>query len=250
MADIKISIINETTVLNNNHYLYQIVQGIQTQIHRDFAPIWGVDADLISVPKGATADPKTWWLVLLDDSDQAGALGYHELNPQGLPLGKVFIKTDLQYGLKWSVTMSHEILEMLCDPDINLTSFIQDTATSGYLYAFEMCDAVEDDQFSYNVGGVAVSDFVLPSYFQPSIPATKWDFCGHLTGCVPTMLSGGYLSKFPVGETGQTGGWTQITAQKLIEGVETPSRATRSLPTSRRSKRASNRTEWKNSKNS
>jgi hypothetical protein len=36
--------------------------------------------------------PDSWWLVFLDNSDQAGALAYHDLTNEGLPLSKVFVK--------------------------------------------------------------------------------------------------------------------------------------------------------------
>ena len=235
MANIKVSIVNQSSVVSDKDAA-AVVDALQIQVHRDFAPIWGIDADLVYIAKGQTADPKTWCLLILDNSDVDGALGYHDLNKSGVPVGKIFAKTDLDNHLLWSVTASHELLEMLADPEINLTSFVQTTRNTGIMYAFEMCDAVEDDQYAYDINGVKVSDFILPSYFQHDIPATKWDFCGHLKGGVPNMLSGGYLSKFVVGKT--TSGWTQITAQKLSEGVEVPSRATRQLPSSRRKKRA------------
>jgi len=50
--------------------------------------------------------------VILDDSDQAGALGYHDLTSDGLPIGKVFAASDLKAGTSWTVTASHELLEM------------------------------------------------------------------------------------------------------------------------------------------
>ena len=56
---------------------------------------------------------------MTDNPDQAGALGYHEITSQGTPLGKVFAKLDLQSGASWTVTLSHELLEMLADPWIN-----------------------------------------------------------------------------------------------------------------------------------
>lgn len=243
MANIKISIINQCSVLNDAQ-VQPVVDALQEQVHRDFALAWGIDADLIFVPKGNTPDATTWWLVLLDNSDAAGALGYHEVTPAGLPIGKVFAKTDIDYNLSWSVTASHELLEMLSDPDINLTTFLQTSNTAGTLYAYENCDAVEADQFGYDINGIQVSDFVLPIYFQPSIPATKWDFCGHLNGPVPTMLEGGYLSEFRVSPN--SNGWTQITAQKVL-GQNHLDRAVRAIPGSRRMKRASNRSTWKTS---
>jgi hypothetical protein len=120
MANIQVSVINASTVLTDSD-VQAVVPALQTQVHRDFAPAWGVDADLTFVGSGATPPSGTWWLSILDNSDQAGALGYHDLTPDGLPLGKVFAGSDLQLGFKWTVTASHELLEMLGDPDIDLS---------------------------------------------------------------------------------------------------------------------------------
>jgi len=244
MAKIKVSVINESTVLKD-HDVQPVVNALQVQVTRDFAPHWGIDADVVYVPAGHKPDPTTWWLVLLDNSDQQGALGYHDLTPTGLPMGKVFIKTDLQYKLAWSVTMSHELLEMIADPDIDLTVFSQTSDTAGYLYAFEMCDAVEDDSFGYAIGSVKVSNFVLPAYFQPGIPGNKWDFMGKLPGPVPAMLTGGYLSQFPVNQPGSTSGWTQINAELVNEA--THSRTKGSGGGTRKVKRANKATIQKSS---
>ena len=46
--------------------------------------------------------------------------GYHDLTTTGLPIGKVFAKTTFDAGDLVSVTLSHEVLETLGDPDINL----------------------------------------------------------------------------------------------------------------------------------
>lgn len=243
MSNIKISVINQTTCVTDVQ-AQPVVAAMQVQVHRDFAPAWGIDADLVFVAKGQTPDPQSWWMVLLDDSDAAGALGYHELTPSGLPIGKVFCKTDIKYGLEWSVTASHELLEMIGDPDINLTVFHSMTRNGGMLYAFENCDAVEDDKFGYKIDGVMMSDFVLPSYFQPSIPG-KWDFCGHLQGPYPSLLPGGYLSQFAVNMPGQAQGWTQIQAQRMIAEAHGPDRTSRTSHGARKLKRAVDRSDWK-----
>ncbi len=246
MANIRISIVNQCTVLTDAQ-VQPVVDAMQIQVHRDFAPEWGIDTDLLFVPKGHQPDSATWWLVLLDDSDAAGALGYHELTPAGLPIGKVFCKTDIDYKLEWSVTASHELLEMMSDPDINLTTFVQTSNTAGFLFAYENCDAVEDDQFGYKINGILMSDFVLPCYFQRSMPSKKWDFCGHLKGPVPEMLEGGYLSQFTVGMPGSQAGWTQINAQTAPNGQHIMNRTTRSVPGARKAKRAIDRSTWKKS---
>ena len=78
MADIKIAVINASTVLTDAQ-VQPAVSALQIQVHRDFAPVWGVDADLTFVPSGSQPAPGMWWLSILDTSDQAGALGYHDV---------------------------------------------------------------------------------------------------------------------------------------------------------------------------
>ena len=78
-------------------------------------------------------------------------------------MGKVFAKTDLQYNSSWTVTASHELLEMLGDPEINLGVFVQPNAQTGRLYAYENCDACESDNYGYQIGNILVSDFVFPT---------------------------------------------------------------------------------------
>jgi hypothetical protein len=114
------------------------------------------------------------------------------------------------------------------------------------MFAYENCDAVEDDQFGYVINGIMMSDFVLPCYFQRSMPSKKWDFCGHLKGPVPEMLEGGYLSQFIVGVSGAQQGWTQINAQTAPH-AQASARAARTVPSSRKMKRAADRTNWKKS---
>jgi len=240
---ITISIFNDSTVFTDAK-VQDAIPALQTQISAHFAPAWGIDATLVFVPKGQAPATGTWWLTILDDSDQAGALGYHDTTPDGLPIGKVFAKTDEDNHLSWTVTASHELLEMLADPDVNLTTFIQDSAKTGKLYAYEVCDAVEDDQFGYVIDGVTVSDFVLPSYFQPgtasNVPDAKFDYCGRLNGPVPKLLSGGYIGEFDVH---RGTGWNQLTA--ATEGQPHRGHLRAPLPSSRSSRRRHPRQQWK-----
>jgi hypothetical protein len=211
MAPIQVAVVNASTVLSDND-VQTALPALQTQVHRDFAPAWGIDADLTFVPKGAQPLPTAWQLVILDNSDQAGALGYHDVTAQGLPLGKVFAGTDRQYGLQWTVTASHELLEMLADPEINLTVFVQPTASRGTLYAYEVCDACEADEFGYRINNTLVSDFVYPAWFetfrQPG--STQFDYGKHIQKPL-ALLPGGYIGVFDV--TRGTG-WHQLTAEE------------------------------------
>src|SRR5438067_707794 len=73
MASIRVSVLNASTVLNDDA-VRAAVPALQRQVHEHFAPEWGVDADLTFVPRGAPPAEGSWWLTILDTSDQAGAL--------------------------------------------------------------------------------------------------------------------------------------------------------------------------------
>jgi len=205
---ILVAVVNESTMLHDTA-VSNVVAHLQTQIKRDFTPIWGIAADVWFYPSGSVVPANAWQMVVLDNSDQAGALGYHELTATGQPLAKIFVKDTVGAGDAWSVTMSHELCEMLVDPNTNLTVFNQTTNTAGELIVYETCDPVEDDQYGYAIGSIRVSDFVTPNYFIPGSTG-PWDFGKHLTAPLQ-IITGGYLAVFNVNSGS---GWTQIFGKK------------------------------------
>lgn len=205
---IKIDVINETTKVSDQQIKW-LMAALQKQIIRDFEPIWGYTATLVFVSKGVAPSLATHWqLVFMDDSDQAGALGYHDLTSSGLPLGKVFVETTVQAGCSWSVSASHEVLEMLADPYANETTLLLETNSKGTAYAYEVCDACEVDDQGYVINNFKVSDFVTPDWFNPSTlrPNTKYDFMGHITKPLE-LLPGGYIAVYDIPNHR---GWDQI----------------------------------------
>jgi hypothetical protein len=228
---IQISVINESTVLADSD-VTPVVAALQKQVTEDFCPVWGTNADLKMVAKGTPPPSGSWWLVLLDDSDQANALGYHDLTTEGLPIGKVFAGSDLKAGTSWTVTASHELLETLGDPNINLTVFAQNTNTAGILYAYEVCDACEDDSLGYKIENVLVSDFVYPAWFESfrAEGSTQFDRMNKIHNPFG-LLAGGYIGIFNV-STGS--GWTQKTDQRptslLHRGAVGTRRERRTVP--------------------
>lgn len=237
MTTTEIAIINESTVVADSE-VDIVTKALQIQCDRDYTPIWHIDAHLTFYPKAAIASvPATsWQLLILDNSDQAGALGYHDVTATGQPIGKSFAGTDKQYGLNWSITTSHELLEQLTDPWINLVVFTQTTNSGGRIYSYEVCDACEDDKFGYDINGVEVSDFVTPAWFedwrQPK--SVQFDFKNHITAPFQ-LLSGGYISYFDVANGG---GWKQSTAADVPEIRHRP------VVGSRRERRKIAKSEW------
>lgn len=137
--------------------LAKLVAALDKQMLRDFVPIWGYPAKLYVTDK---PKPDEWQVVFLDDADAANALGYHALTKNGQPVSKVFVRTTIAAGQSVSVTASHELLEMMIDPGAQLWA----QNPNGGFYAYEMCDAVEDEK--YDIDGIAVSDFVHPAFFE------------------------------------------------------------------------------------
>jgi hypothetical protein len=198
-------IVNNHSTLVNDNAVAKVVEHLQTQLQRDFNPAWGITADVWFWDNSKPIPADYWQLAVFDTSDVANALGYHDLTATGMPLGKVFIKTTVDNGLAWSVTLSHELLEMLIDPYVNLTAFIQTANTKGVFVAYEVGDPVEDDTLGYAINSVLVSDFVLPSYFVPGATG-PYDFCGHITAPLQ-LIPGGYLSVFDVKKGS---GWVEL----------------------------------------
>ena len=213
ISTVKIAVLNESTVVKDAD-VQAAVNALQIQMSRDFAPLYGLDAQMNFHPS-KVCPVDAWELVVLDDSDQADALGYHELTATGLPLGKAFAVSDIQAGLSWQVTASHELLEMRADPFCNLVAEADNADGSISMYAYEVCDAVEADSLGYTIDGVQVSDFVLPAWFVPG-ELGPFSFKRNVQASF-ALAPGGYISilKVPSGT-----GWQQITANLKPGGPE------------------------------
>jgi hypothetical protein len=183
--------------------LGKLIAALQAYVDKHIVPVWGTPAKLLKSTgyvKGA------WAIVFLDDADTPGALAYHDLTPDGLPQSKVFVRTTLDNGDLVSVSTSHELVEMLVDPAINLMTTGPDPKV---VYAYESADPVE--ALSFSVNGIAMSDFVYPSYFEDFHRPGSARF-DHLNKVKKPfeVLKGGYQIIF------KNGKWSQVygSAQK------------------------------------
>ena len=240
---IDVAVVNQSTAVPDTD-VAAWTAALQIQVSRDFSPIWGVDAKLTALPHGQNPPAGSWCLGFFDNSDQADALGYHDITPDGLPLGKVFAKTTLDDGGVVSVTASHELLEMLGDPDINLIAELDDASGApSKFYGYEVCDACEDDSFGYKIDGILVSDFVYPAYFESfrKPNSAQFDFGNRITAPF-TLLAGGYISVLDLSNLAE--GWQQVTASRQDRKSVINSRARIG---SRRERRRLSRSNWTHS---
>lgn len=229
-----VDIVNASTVLTDEE-VKAAFPAFQSLVSDYFAPSWGQDAQLYWLPKGDPAIKGHYYLAILDNADQAGALGYHDLSPTGDPMGKVFAGTDKQYNQSWTVTLTHELLEMLGDPLIMNTVFLQDANNNISVFALENCDAVESDELAWDIGGVKVTDFMTRAWWGGS--EGPYDYCGHCTAPFQ-LLPGGYIGMWT-----PNGGWTQKNAQKDVVGAANTNHARPPIG-SRRERRRIPRSEW------
>jgi hypothetical protein len=200
----QIAVINASTAIADAD-VKKMVPAFTQQWNQDLRPVWGVEsATFTIVPKTTKPATGSWWLVFLDDSDQAGALAYHDLTNEGLPISKVFVKTLLADKASISVGATHELCEMAVDPWLN--SAYQDPR--GVFWAGEVADPVESDQYGYLIDGVLVTDFVTPNWFAHQHAQAAIDFKGHALRPFE-VLSGGYAQKFDPHK-----GWVQVTGSK------------------------------------
>src|SRR5260370_651012 len=95
----QIAVMNESTVMSDGD-VQKMLAAFDQQWNTDLRPVWGVDAATFTfVPKHQMPAARSWWLVFLDNSDQAGALADQDLTNEAVPVSKLFVDTlDPHHG--------------------------------------------------------------------------------------------------------------------------------------------------------
>jgi hypothetical protein len=190
------AVINKSTVPMGVDF-DKLIAAMQEYLTMHVAPVWG---NSVTLAKASDFIKGSWAMVFYDDADVAGALAYHDLTPDGLPLSKVFVRTCLRYKESVSVAASHELVESVVDPSVNMMTVGFDQRSC---YAYESADPVESESFP--VQGIPMSDFVYPSYFETfhAANSVKFDHLSKVTAPFQ-LLPGGYQIVF------KNGRWTNI----------------------------------------
>ena len=183
----QIELIDETGT-NTPQELTQVAAALQKQVTENLAPAWGVQASVTAANGSGNGKVGVWPIRITSDVPQ-GALGVH-LDKSGHPYAVI------EPGQDWSVTASHELLEMLIDPYGSrlATAPSIDPAANGRTvhYLVEVGDPVETRE--YLIDGVKVSDFVLRDFYHPSVqPGDKYDELEQVRQPFQ-VLQGGYIS--------------------------------------------------------
>jgi hypothetical protein len=201
-----ISVVNHTDGKLSDEAVQEGIRAVNRQIAEDFNPNWSMGAEL-RLEGAIGKDPDDDKLpelrgdaiiYLWNEVDVEDALGYHEANAAGIPFGFVFTELVKQLKEPWTVTFSHEALELIGDPEANLLvagPHPEDPKTEVFHW-YEMCDAVQDE--SYKIDGIDVSNFLLPLYFTSDAElGGRNDFLGARKGRKPLnsfgIAPGGYI---------------------------------------------------------
>jgi hypothetical protein len=170
-----------------------LIAAMQEFVDKHVAPVWGTRAKLVK-SKGFV--PGQWAMVFLDDADHPRSLAYHDLTPDGLPQAKVFVKTTLRNKKLVSVSASHELVEMLVDPAINMVTM---RPHSKLVYGYESADPVEE--LTFRVNRIPMTNFVYPTYFESfhKPGSVRFDHLGKINKPFE-VHPGGYLGVYKNGK--------------------------------------------------
>ena len=186
MLPVQVALVSQTQRTEPQHVSH-VAAALQKQATRDLAPLWGISATVDVFPT-ARSVPAGYAPVFVVD-DVKGAAGYHT-DDHGQPFALV------EYSDSWSLTASHEVLEMLCDPWGSRTAPGRSPKPGQGQVEFlvEACDPCEASAFAYTINGVLVSDFITPHFYDPRLTTgARYSFTGAITK-PRQVLDGGYIS--------------------------------------------------------
>ncbi|MFD9794297.1 hypothetical protein ACFWXK_25480 [Streptomyces sp. NPDC059070] len=184
----QLALVSETDRITSSA-LQKVAAALQKQAIRDFAPLWQIPASVDAFEKLSDVPVGYWPLIVRDDIGQPGAAGVH-MDKNGQPFSLI------QYSDSWSLTASHEMLEMLGDPWGNRLVAGQSPKPGQGVVEFlvEVADPSEAPENGYTINGLLVSDFFTPHFYDPvTAPGVRYSFTGKLDG-PRKILPGGYLS--------------------------------------------------------
>jgi hypothetical protein len=204
MLPIHIGLVPADDVIVEPAELLQVAAALQMQLSRDFEPVWQTPAVLSAFTSLDQVPPACLPLIIVRPRTLGpGDHAFHTAE-KGTPIGLV----EYKEGGAWSLAASHELLEMVCDPQgkrkvmaESLADLHRENVEPGnddYLpqgrvaYLLEICDPCQDQLYLLN--GFQVSDFVLPRYY-----GARETECGcySFTGKVKRpleLLDGGYIT--------------------------------------------------------
>jgi hypothetical protein len=199
----RVALVNHSTLAPDPTTVTIVAHVLAAHVAMDLGPAWGLPRSAVVVMPDTAPVPDS--IVLFDHADQAGALGYHDVDPAGNPFARVFVRESIDDLLgvghpadrhAWLNAVcpvtGHELDEMLIDgsaADWTLNPL------TGRLHAKEACDAVQGS--TYGFAGAVVPNFVTPAFFGDG--TGKTDHLDHLGGVRFATEARGYQIEWAPG---------------------------------------------------
>lgn len=163
---------------------------MQDAYDKVFAVRWGVLPAAVVIGSDANIARV---LHLVDSIPEApDALAYHTIDSKGRPVLRLgvetirsFLKLDQNILDEVSKGASHEVFETAINPFVSDYTVVPGKAV---MLAKEVCDPVQGTWWRKNVGAFAMSNFVLPVYFDGADLDGPWDYLTTLSAplsCAP-----------------------------------------------------------------
>jgi hypothetical protein len=184
----------------SGNYTFEQLQKIariltfQTQNH--YWKYWGKTGEVVAYQHESEAPQSAWRCRIVSEMEEKdkGLNGFHltEIrNGVTYPYLKV-----LYHGKETERTISHEMLETWEDPYVNNFMLVKatDANRESIEILVEISDPVQNSDFGYEIEGILVSNFFLPSFYNlVHIAGTKYDYMGWIEK-PRQLLDGGYIS--------------------------------------------------------
>jgi hypothetical protein len=175
--------------------LLRVAAALQIQVTRDFTPLWGVSATVSPYLELSDVPPASIPLVIVPQDRLLEREHAFHTTVHGVPIGLIEARKD------WSFMASHELLELLADPQGKRTVVGNSLADSGpdapdppqgsVEYLVEICDPCQAE--FYFINGIQVADFVTPDYYASGTTGQRYSLTGRVQGPLD-VLKGGYIT--------------------------------------------------------
>ncbi len=218
-----------------------VAEAIDQQVRNEFGDAWSIDGSVIALKDPDGIQDGVMPVYIVEGGLPRDLVGLHHAGDskasQKLPYANV-LHTDL-----WSMTASHEVLEMLVDQngdrfqtgrEVSIdpgTGRIVDLPNK-VEYLVEICDPVQSQACAYSIGNdVVLSDFYGPGYFSDAPTGPGPYFSQSKALKFPRrVLNGGYLTWKDANsqyfQLSVDGGSCTIEALKLPRGISTDAAST------------------------
>lgn len=200
----KLALLNLSSVSNDDVAI--IAAGMKISVGH-VCDAWEHAPVEVAFHPGLQVAPVGWEpLAIFEQPDQPGCEGYHDVDENGRPYGRVFVSCLPQRiihhdpngrGASLAGLASHEADEMVGDLLANawIDGPLVDPSThhSYDQTAEELADAVQESAYQVTVNGqqVDASNFLYPAWFNPRAKQGPYDHMGVLKAPL-TLAPGGY----------------------------------------------------------